>query len=163
MTFGRFHCIAGNFLIIRCWILNFKNFDFILLVKKYSVCRFVPSSVRVLDKFLDADRFFSPYGKNLSPCGKSFNQSIYNLSLASSRTGRIADFCLCFASMPLNLPLGERFLPYGEKNLSLWGNLSRTRTGLGAKRRTLYFLNFYIKNENFKILNPSPDGEKVTR
>jgi hypothetical protein len=24
MTFGRFHCIAGNFLMIRCRILNFK-------------------------------------------------------------------------------------------------------------------------------------------
>jgi hypothetical protein len=33
-----------------------------------------------------------------------------NLSLASSRTGRIADFCLLFASMSLNLPHGERFL-----------------------------------------------------
>jgi hypothetical protein len=31
-------------------------------------------------------------------------------------------------------------------------------TGLGAKRRTLYFLNFIIKNENFKMLNPLPDG-----
>jgi hypothetical protein len=35
MTFGRFHCIAGNFLMIRCRILNLKNFDFILMVKKY--------------------------------------------------------------------------------------------------------------------------------
>jgi hypothetical protein len=57
-----------------------------------------------------------------------------------------------------DLPHGERFLPYREKNLSPCGNLSRTRTGQGAKRRTLYFLNFNIKNENFKILNPSPDG-----
>jgi hypothetical protein len=30
--------------------------------------------------------------------------------------------------------------------------LSRTSTGLGAKRQTLYFSNFNIKNENFKIL-----------
>jgi hypothetical protein len=74
MTFGRFHFIAGNFLMIRCKILNFKNFDFILIVKKYSVCRFVPSPVRVLDKFVHGERFFSPYGKNLSPCGK-FNDS----------------------------------------------------------------------------------------
>jgi hypothetical protein len=118
MTFGRFHFIAGNFLIIRCRILNFKNFDFILLVKKYSVCRFVPIPVRVLDKFPHNERFFSPYGTYLLPCGKSFNQSINNLSLASSRTGRIADFCLCFASMSLNLPHSERFLQYGEKNLS---------------------------------------------
>jgi hypothetical protein len=156
MTFGRFHCIAGNFLIIRCRILDFKNFDFLLLVKKSSVCRFVPSPV--LDKFPHGERFFSPYDTNLSPCSKSFNQSINNLSLASSHTWRFADFCLCFASMSLNLPHGERFLPYGEKNLSPCRNLSRTRTGLGAKRRTLCFLNFYIKNENFKILIPSQDG-----
>jgi hypothetical protein len=45
---------------------------------------------------------------------------------------------------------GERLLPYGEKNLSPWRNLSRTRTGRGAKRRTLYFLNFNIKNGNSK-------------
>jgi hypothetical protein len=29
---------------------------------------------------------------------------------------------------------------------------------INAKRRTLYLLNFYIKKENFKILNPSQDG-----
>jgi hypothetical protein len=57
-----------------------------------------------------------------------------------------------------DLPHGERFLPYGEKNLSPLGNLSRTLTGLGAKRQTLYFFNFIIKDETFKILNPSPDG-----
>jgi hypothetical protein len=51
-----------------------------------------------------------------------------------------------------DLPHGERFL--------LWpcGILPRTRTGLGAKRETLYFINFNIKNESFKILNPSSDG-----
>jgi hypothetical protein len=47
----------------------------------------------------------------------------------------------------------REILPYGEKNLSPCGNLSRTRTGLGAKRRTLYFLHFSIKNENYKILH----------
>jgi hypothetical protein len=30
-------------------ILHFKNFDFISMVKKYSVCRFAPRPVRVLD------------------------------------------------------------------------------------------------------------------
>jgi hypothetical protein len=40
------------------------------MVEKYSVGRFAPSLVRVLDKFLHGVRFFSPYGKNLSPCGK---------------------------------------------------------------------------------------------
>jgi hypothetical protein len=44
-----------------------------------------------------------------------------------------------------NLPHGERFVLYSEKNLSPCGNLSWTRTGLGAKRRTLY----NIKNEKF--------------
>jgi hypothetical protein len=118
----------------------------------YRVRRFTPSPVRVLNKFPHGERFFSPYGKNLSLCGKSSNQSINNLSLASSRMGRMADFCFCFASIALNLQHGERFLLYREKNLSMCGNLSRTRT-----KRTLYFLNFNIKNENFKILNPSSD------
>jgi hypothetical protein len=72
MTFGRFQCIAGHFLMIRCRILNFKNFDFILMVKKYSVRRFVPSPVHVLDKFFRKTRDFSHCTvKNLSPCGKS--------------------------------------------------------------------------------------------
>jgi hypothetical protein len=56
--------------MIRCRILNFKNFDFISMVKKYSVCRFASRPVHVLDKFPHGERFFSPYGKNLSPCGK---------------------------------------------------------------------------------------------
>jgi hypothetical protein len=58
-----------------------------LKLKKYRVRRLAPSQVRVLDKFPHGKRFFSPYGKNLSPCGKSSNQSVNNLSLASSRTG----------------------------------------------------------------------------
>jgi hypothetical protein len=49
------------------------------------------------------------------------------------------------------------FTERGEKSLAV-GELVRTRTRLGAKRPTLYFLNFNIKNENFKILNPSTDG-----
>jgi hypothetical protein len=61
MMFGRFHCIAGNFLMICCRIYNFENFDFILMVKKYSVRRFVPSPELVLDKFPHGKRFFSPY------------------------------------------------------------------------------------------------------
>jgi hypothetical protein len=60
------------------------------MVKKYSVCRFAPRPVRVLDKFPDGKRFFSPYCKKLV--------------------------------------------------------------------QNTYLLNFNIKNENFKILNPSPDG-----
>jgi hypothetical protein len=56
--------------MIRCRILNFKIFDLISMVKKYSVCRFAPRPLPVLDKFLRGERFFSPYGKNLSPCSK---------------------------------------------------------------------------------------------
>jgi hypothetical protein len=37
-----------------------------LKFKKYRVHRFPPS----LDKFLQGERLFSPYGKNLLPCGK---------------------------------------------------------------------------------------------
>jgi hypothetical protein len=63
-TFGRLNCIAGEFLIIRRKILNFKIF--VLKFKKYRVRRFAPSPVSVLDKFPHGKRFFSPYGKNLS-------------------------------------------------------------------------------------------------
>jgi hypothetical protein len=41
-----------------------------LKVKKYRVHRFAPSQIRVLDRFPHGKRFFSPYGKNLWPCGK---------------------------------------------------------------------------------------------
>jgi hypothetical protein len=56
--------------MIHCRILNFKNFYFILIVEKYSVCCFVPSLVCALDKFPHGERFFLPYGKNLLPCGE---------------------------------------------------------------------------------------------
>jgi hypothetical protein len=59
--------------------------------------------------------------------------------------------------MSLNFPHGERFLPYGEKNLSR-ELVQDTYVAIGAKRRTLYFFNFNVKNEHFKILNPSPVG-----
>jgi hypothetical protein len=44
----------------------------ILKFKKYRVRHFAPSPrpVRVLDQFPHGERFFSPHGKNLSPCGK---------------------------------------------------------------------------------------------
>jgi hypothetical protein len=41
-----------------------------LKFEKYRVCRFAPSPLHVLDKFPHGNRFFSLYGKNLSPCGK---------------------------------------------------------------------------------------------
>jgi hypothetical protein len=98
--------------------------------------------------------FSPPYGKNLSPCGKSSNQRINNLSIASSRMGRIADFFKCFASMSLNLQHYKIFLLYGEKNLSPCGNLSRTRTGLRTKWQTLYYLTIKMESKflKFKIL-----------
>jgi hypothetical protein len=86
----------------------------------YRVCRFAPSPVRVLDKFPHGERFFSPYGKNLSPCGKSSNLSINNLSLASSRTGRIADFCRFCIDIIKFTALREIFTVQGEKALAVW-------------------------------------------
>jgi hypothetical protein len=95
MTFGRFHCIAGNFLMIRCRILNFKIFNFFSMVKKYSVCRFAPRPVRVLDKFPHSERFFSPFGKNLSPCGKFNGMQNINKNLGFSPCGnRLRINCL---------------------------------------------------------------------
>jgi hypothetical protein len=41
-----------------------------LKFKKYRVRRFAPRLVCVLHKFPHGERFFSLYGKNLSPCGK---------------------------------------------------------------------------------------------
>jgi hypothetical protein len=67
-----------------------------LKFKKYRVRRFAPSPVRVLDKFPDGERFFFPYCKNLSPCGKSSNQSINNLSFVSSHTGENSRFLFMF-------------------------------------------------------------------
>jgi hypothetical protein len=52
-----------------------------------------------------------------------------------------------------DLAHGERFLPYGEKNLSPCGNLSRTRTRPGMKRQTLYryFLTNKMKSKFLKF------------
>jgi hypothetical protein len=115
--------------MIHCRILNFKNFAFILMVKKYRVRRFAPSLVLVLDKFPHGERFFSPYCKNLSQCSK-FNginakhkQNSANLPVRELARDKL------FILWLEDLPHGERFLPYGEKNLSPCGNLSMTRTG----------------------------------
>jgi hypothetical protein len=47
-----------------------------------------------------------------------------------------------------DLPHGERFLPYREKNLS------RTRTGWGEKRQAVFFLTIGMKSIflKFKVL-----------
>jgi hypothetical protein len=50
-----------------------------------------------------------------------------------------------------DLPHGERFLPYGEKNLSPCRNLYRTRTRLGMKWQTLYFLTNKMKSKFLKL------------
>jgi hypothetical protein len=52
-----------------------KHSFLMLKFKKYRVRRFARSPVLVLDKFPHGERFFSPYGKNLSPCGKSIDIS----------------------------------------------------------------------------------------
>jgi hypothetical protein len=69
--------------MIRCRILNFKNFDFLSMVKKNSFCSFAPCPVGVLDEFPHGERFFPPYGKNLSPCGK-FNDAKHKQKSSSS-------------------------------------------------------------------------------
>jgi hypothetical protein len=116
-----------------------------LKFKKYRVRRFVPSPVHVLDKFPHGERFVSPYGKNLSPCGK-FNDSDAKHKQKS-------------AILPVRELANDKLITlcwmiYGEKNLSPYGNLSGIRTGLGTKRRTLYFLNIEMKSKflTFKIL-----------
>jgi hypothetical protein len=50
------HRIAGNFLTIQRRVLNFKIFVLSLKFKKYKVRRFVPSPVRVPDKFPHAQK-----------------------------------------------------------------------------------------------------------
>jgi hypothetical protein len=61
--------------------------------------------------------------------------------------------------MSINLPHGESFTVQREKYLAMQELVQDMyTTGLGAKWRTLYFLNFNIKNENFQILNASLDG-----
>jgi hypothetical protein len=99
------------------------------------------------------ERFFSPYGKKLSPCGKPFNQSTYcinNLSLASSRTGTIADFLFMFCFDVIKFTARrEIFTVRGEKSLCL-RELVQDTYRARSEAANPYFLNFYIKNENFK-------------
>jgi hypothetical protein len=68
--------------MIPLFIWGFKILKFSFLMLKFKKVYGVPfrsySPVRVLDKFLHGERFFFPYGKNLSLCGKSCNQSINN-------------------------------------------------------------------------------------
>jgi hypothetical protein len=84
------------------------------MVKKDSVCRFDPSSVRVLDKFPYGERFFSPYGKNLSPCGKFNDINAKNKQTSVILPMRELAKDKLFILWLEDLPHGERFLPYGE-------------------------------------------------
>jgi hypothetical protein len=122
--------------MIRWTILNFKNFDFILMVKKNSVRRFAPSLLRVLDKFLHGERFFSPYGKNLSPWGKFNDIDAKHKQKSAILPVREQAKDKLFILWLEDLPHGERFLPYGEKHLSPCGNLSITHTGLSGEAYT---------------------------
>jgi hypothetical protein len=128
-----------------------------LKLKKYRVCSFAPSPVCVPDKFPRGDRFFSPYGKNLLLCSKFNNiDAKHKQKSAVLPVRELAKDRLFIIWLEVLLH-GERFLPYGEKNLSQCGNLSRTRTGLGAKRRTLYILNFKIFTKILKFKSLRPD------
>jgi hypothetical protein len=116
--------------MFRCRTLNFKNFDLILLVKKYSVCCFIPSPVCVLDKFPHGERVFSPYGKNLSLCSKFNDIDAKHKQKSSILPVQELVKDKLFILWLEDLPHSKRLLPYGEKNLSACGNLSRTRPGL---------------------------------
>jgi hypothetical protein len=85
-----------------------------LKFKKYRVRCFAPSPVRVLDKFAHGDRVFSPYDKNLLPCGK-FNDidAKHKQKSVIFPMRELAKDRLLILWLE-DLPHGERFLPYGE-------------------------------------------------
>jgi hypothetical protein len=92
------------------------------MIKMYSVCRFIPSPVCVLDKFPHGEKFFWPYGKNLLPCGKFNDIDAKHKKNAILHVRELAKDKL-FILWLEDFPHGERFLPYGEKNLSPYRNL----------------------------------------
>jgi hypothetical protein len=99
--------------MIRCRILNFKNFNFISTAKKYNICRFAPCPVCVLDKFPHGERFFSPYSKNLSPCGK-FND------INAKNKQKSAILPVLEPGKDRLFTRGEIFTVRGEKSLAVW-------------------------------------------
>jgi hypothetical protein len=109
--------------MIRCRILNVKNFDFISMFKKYSVCRLSPRPVRVLDKLPHGERFFSLYGKNLSACGKFNDIDAKHKQKSAILPVREPVKDKSFILYLEDLPHGKRFLPTREKNLSPCGSL----------------------------------------
>jgi hypothetical protein len=80
------------------------------MVKKHIGCRFSPSPVLVMDKFPHGESFFSPYGRNLLPCGK-FND-IDDKHKQKSAINKL------FTLWLEDLSHGERFLLY-EREKSL--------------------------------------------
>jgi hypothetical protein len=99
------------------------------MVKKYIVCRFALRPVPVLDKFPHGKGVFSPYGKNLLPCGKFDDIDAKHNQKSTIIPMREPAKDILFIFYLEDLPHGEKFLLYGEKNLSPCGNLSRTHTG----------------------------------
>jgi hypothetical protein len=106
--------------------LKFLKFSFLMLkFKKYMVRRFAPSPVSVLDKFPHGERFFSPYSKifrRVVNLKKMTSMQNINKNLRFSPWGLAKD--KLFILWLEDLPHGERFLPYGEKNLLPCGNVS---------------------------------------
>jgi hypothetical protein len=144
MRFWRFHCIAGNFLMIRWRILNFKIVVLILKFKKYGVrpvlvfLRWKPGCQTKLKKcniFVILQKIFYfnyllQFPKNLEICFCREKNPL-----------RWQPFFGPFVYILLeDLPFGEIFLPYGDKNLSVYQYLSITSTGLWTKRRPLGIL-----------------------
>jgi hypothetical protein len=103
------------------------KFSFLMLkFKKYRVRRFTPSQVRVLNQLPHGERFFSRYGKNLSPCGKFNDIDSKNKQKSAIFTVRELakdKLFILYYSMLVDLPHGEIFLPYiREKSLAVREN-----------------------------------------
>jgi hypothetical protein len=100
-------------------ILNIKIFLLILKFKKYSVRRFAPCPVRVLDKFPHGKRFFSPYGKisprALNPPTKC-KQFILSQFPHGENHGFLYMFCINIIKFTAR---GEIFTVRGEKSLAV--------------------------------------------
>jgi hypothetical protein len=87
-------------------MLKFKKY-------RYRVRSFAPSPVRVLDKFRHGARFFSPYGKNLSPYGNDIDAKHKQKSVILPV--RELDKDRLFILWLEDLPHGRDFYPTGRK------------------------------------------------
>jgi hypothetical protein len=70
----------------------------------------------VLDQFPHGERFFSPYSKNLSPCGKFNDINAKHKQKSAILPVREPAKDKLFILYLEDLLHSERFLPYGEKN-----------------------------------------------